>query len=216
MQLYGALHPEDAGITEDELTDITIKNVLTDNIYNDLVFLVGNRLMILLEAQSTWTMNIILRALLYLAQAYHDYFERTKQSLYRSKKVEMPKPELYVIFAGSRKAKPETVFLSKEFFNDEDCCIDVKVKMIYDSRKGDIINQYIAFTKVCDEQIHIYGRTRKAIQETAKEATERKAEKAAIRIIRLGKMSLEDIAECVELTLDAVKALEQQAIEPAP
>nr|WP_305115271.1 hypothetical protein [uncultured Acetatifactor sp.] len=35
LQLYKALHPEDTDTTEDKLTDITIKNVLTDNIYND-------------------------------------------------------------------------------------------------------------------------------------------------------------------------------------
>ena len=53
LQLYKALHLEDNDITEDELTDITIKNVLTDNIYNDLGFVVENRLVILVEAQST-------------------------------------------------------------------------------------------------------------------------------------------------------------------
>ena len=31
LQLYKALHPEDTDVTEDDLTDITIKNVLTDN-----------------------------------------------------------------------------------------------------------------------------------------------------------------------------------------
>lgn len=84
MQLYRTLHPEDTTATEDELTDITIKNVLTDGIYNDLGFLLGERFMILLEAQSLWTLNIIIRALLYLAQTYHDYFEHTNQNLYRS------------------------------------------------------------------------------------------------------------------------------------
>ncbi|MDE7426006.1 MAG: hypothetical protein K2N51_20295 [Lachnospiraceae bacterium] len=165
LQLYKALHPEDTDITEDKLTDITIKNVLTDNIYNDLGFMVNNRLMILVEAQSTWTMNIIIRALLYLVQSYHDYFEHTKQSLYMSKKVQMPKPELYVIYTGNRKNKPAEISLSEEFFGGEDCCIDVKVKMIYDGKEGDIINQYVIFTKVCSEQIAIHGRTRRAILE---------------------------------------------------
>lgn len=32
LQLYKALHPEDNEITENELTDVTVKNVLTDNI----------------------------------------------------------------------------------------------------------------------------------------------------------------------------------------
>ena len=81
----------------------------------------GNKLLILVEAQSTWTMNIIIRAL--------------------------------------------EVSLSEEFFDREDCCIDVKVKMIYDGKEGDIINQYVVFTKVCSKQISIHGRTRRAILE---------------------------------------------------
>ena len=68
LQLYRALHPEDQETTEDQLTDITINNILTDGMYNDLGFMAGDRLMILVEAQSTWTMNIIIRALMYLVQ----------------------------------------------------------------------------------------------------------------------------------------------------
>ena len=165
IQLYQALHPEDKDVTEDKLTDVTIENVLTDNIYNDLGFMVGNRLLILVEAQSTWTVNIIIRALMYLIQTYHNYFERTKQSLYKSKKVQIPMPELYVIYTGDRKTKPSEISLSQEFFDGKECYLDVKVKMIYDGKEGDIINQYILFTKVCNEQIALYGRTQKSILE---------------------------------------------------
>ena len=56
--------------------------------------------------------------------------------------------------------------MSKEFFDGRDICLDVKVKMIYDGKEGDIINQYVRFTKVCNEQVSLYGRTRKAIKET--------------------------------------------------
>jgi hypothetical protein len=52
IQLYKTLHPEDVDATEDELSDITIHNILTDDIYNDLGFLKGDRLLILAEAQS--------------------------------------------------------------------------------------------------------------------------------------------------------------------
>ena len=55
LKLYQILHPEDITATEDSLTDITIENVLTDNLYNDSGFIVNNKLMILVEAQSTWT-----------------------------------------------------------------------------------------------------------------------------------------------------------------
>ena len=37
--------------------------------------------------------------------------------------------------------------------------------MIYDGKEGDIINQYVIFTKVCNEQMKKYGRTRKAVTE---------------------------------------------------
>ena len=102
LKLYKTLHPEDTAATEDSLTDVTIENVLTDNLYNDLGFIVGNKLMILIEAQSTWTMNILVRVLLYLAQSYHEYFQRTSQNYYASRKVKMPKPELYVILSRYR------------------------------------------------------------------------------------------------------------------
>ncbi|MCI8372396.1 MAG: hypothetical protein HFI75_08360 [Lachnospiraceae bacterium] len=166
LQLYQALHPEDTATTEDELTDVTIKNVLIDTFYNDLGFIVGNRLLIMVEAQSTWTVNIIFRVLVYLAQAYHQYLIRTKQSFHKSRKVSLPKPELYVIYTGSRKDRPEELSMQEEFFDGQECGIEVKVKMIYDGRKGDIINQYVNFTKVCNEQVALHGRTRKAVLET--------------------------------------------------
>ena len=103
---------------------------------------------------------------MYLVQSWIEYLERTSQNLYKSKKVKMPVPELYVIYTGERKTKPRQISLSKEFFDGKKCCIDVKVKMIYDSKKGNIINQYITFTKVCDEQVALHGRTREAIFET--------------------------------------------------
>ena len=165
IQLYRALHPEDTKATEDDLKDVTVSNVLVDDIYNDIGFTVGSTLLIMIEAQSTWTVNIIFRALMYLVQTYREYFRKTKQNLYKSKKLKMPKPEMYVIYTGDRKARPEEISLSEEFFGGEDICLDVRVKMIYDGRNGDIINQYVIFTKVCNEQVAIHGRTREAVQE---------------------------------------------------
>ena len=39
LKLYKTLYPEDTTSTEDSLTDVTITNVLTDNLYNDLGFI---------------------------------------------------------------------------------------------------------------------------------------------------------------------------------
>lgn len=173
IQLYRALHPEDTKTTEDDLKDVTVSNVLVDDIYNDLGFTVGTTIMLLIEVQSTWTVNIIFRALMYLVQTYREYFRKTKQNLYKSKKLKMPRPEIYVIYVGDRKTKPEEISLSREFFEGKDICIDVRVKMIYDGKNGDIINQYVIFTKVCNEQVAIHGRTREAVQEAIRICKER-------------------------------------------
>ncbi len=80
----------------------------------------------------------------------------------------MPKPELYVIFTGNRGKKSDTISLSKEFFNGADIDIEIKAKVIYESDTKDIINQYIIFCKVLDEQREKYGMTEQAIKETIK------------------------------------------------
>ena len=167
LKLYKTLHPEDTDATEDTLDIVTIDNVLTDNLYNDLGIMVGNnRLLLLLEAQSSWTANILIRILLYLAHSYHEYFERTSQSLYKSKKVKMPKPELYVIYTGNKGRKPDTISLSQEFFDSADIDIEIKAKVIYESDKDNIINEYIVFCKVFNEQIKEHGMTKQAVTET--------------------------------------------------
>ncbi|MCM1560512.1 MAG: hypothetical protein NC123_13375 [Butyrivibrio sp.] len=167
LALYKTLHPEDTDATEDTLDIVTIDNVLTDNLYNDLGIMAGNnKLLLLLEAQSSWTVNILIRILLYLAQSYHEYFERTSQSLYKSTKVKMPKPELYIIYTGNRGRKSDTLTLSKEFFDGADIDIEVRAKVIYESDTEDIINQYIIFCKVFDEQRKLYGMTEQAVKET--------------------------------------------------
>ena len=52
-----------------------------------------------------------------------------------------------------------------------------------------------------------------AAQEAAQEATLNNSKKTAIRMIKAGKMSLEDIADYTELSLDVVKELEIQTMQ---
>ena len=262
LQLYKALHPEDNNVSEDEIADVTIKHVLIGADYNDLGFSVGNRLMVLVESQSTWTFNIIIRALMYLIQTYHNYFKRTNQNLYGTRKVNMPKPELYVIYTGDRKNVPDTISLSKEFFDGQQSSIDAEVKVLYQENEKDIIGQYIIFCKVYNEQRKLYGHTKKAVTETiricknrnvlkeyleskeqevvdimmtlfddeqilkaytkdiedstARETEKRTARETAERMIKMGKLSLDEIALYVpSIPLDELKQLETEIMQLA-
>ncbi len=257
LRLYKTLHPEDINVTEDDIKDVTLKHILVDADYNDLGFSVGGRLVIMVESQSTWTLNIIIRALMYLIQTYHDFFKRTKQNLYGSKKVDMPKPELYVIFTGEKpKNPPDIISLSKDFFDGEKIAIDAEVRVLYQEEENNIIGQYIIFCKVYNEQRKKHGQTKKAVTETIRickdrnvlkeyleskeqevvdimmtlfddeqvleayakdieDSKERETErKTAARLIKKGKMSLDEIADCVPtLSLDELKKLEVEVMQ---
>ncbi len=166
-QLFKELHPEAKDIKEADIEIVTLEHVLMNNEYNDLGLLAGDRFLILAEAQSTWSVNILLRFLMYLATTYKDYIHKKQISLYGSKKAEIPKPELYVIYTGKRGKKPAELSLSKEFFDGEETAVEVKAKVIYgDSKKKDLISQYIEYCKVLDLQVKKYGRDKKAVEET--------------------------------------------------
>ena len=248
IQLYRALHPEDKVVTENDIADVTLKHVLVDADYNDLGFSVGSRLMVLVESQSTWTLNIVIRALMYLVQTYHDYFKRTNQNLYGSKKVNMPKPELYLIYTGDRKNVPVWISLSKDFFSGAKISIDAEIKVLHRENEKDIIGQYIIFSRVYTEQRKKYGNIRQAVEETIRICKDRNVLKeylesreqevinimmtlfdddqilkaytkdieiqTAERLIKKGKMTLEEIADCVPaLSLEELKKLEAEIMQ---
>ena len=60
------------------------------------------------------------------------YLTENNILLYGSKKVNMPKPELYVIFTGEKpKNPPDIISLSKDFFDGEKIAVDAEVKVLY-------------------------------------------------------------------------------------
>lgn len=166
IRLYRTIHPEDTEVREEDLKDITVCNVLVDALYNDLGFRVGDRQIILVEAQSTWSVNIIVRSMFYLSVTYQRYIDEKGIDLYRNKRMLLPKPELYVLYTGDRKSHPEEITFKNEFFGGQETSLDIKIKMLYGTGEDDVISQYISFTRVFDEQRKTYGPTRKAVLET--------------------------------------------------
>jgi len=155
------------------------------------------------------------------------------------------------IYTGNRGRKPDTISLSKEFFDGADIDIEVKAKVIYENDTEDIINQYIIFCKIFDEQRRLYGMSEQTVKETIRickdrnilkeyltgrekevvtimmslfddeqimrtylkdaenTATYRADRATAERLIKMGKLSLEEIGLCVpSLSLDELKELE--------
>ena len=57
--------------------------------------------------------------------------------------------------------------MADTYFDGDSTYLEVKVRMLYgDGSVDGILNQYVVFTKVLDEQIRLCGRTEKAVAET--------------------------------------------------
>ncbi|GHV29900.1 hypothetical protein AGMMS4952_16220 [Spirochaetia bacterium] len=113
--LYGALE----GIALDPDVPISI-NTLTDVIFkdqiNDLSFLVDNRLVVLVEHQSTISLNMPLRLLKYIARVYEEIIDHKK--LYGKKIVHIPWPEFIVLYNGKDPYPDQVTLKLSDAFTD--------------------------------------------------------------------------------------------------
>ena len=166
LQMIQALHPEMTGLKEDDIRLITLNHVIINGLYNDLALLVRDKLIVFAEAQSTWSINIILRILLYLSATYRDYIFEQGLNIYGSKKLVIPEPEFYVIYTGSRKINRDIISLRQDFWNNPNAKLDLLVKVINSENKDDIVGQYIIFSRVFDEQVKIHGHKQIAVENT--------------------------------------------------
>ena len=154
LQMYRELHPEASDVTVDDITVDTLESVIVNTLYNDLGFLVKDKYVMLVEAQSTWNENIALRMLFYLSETFRRYINDTKQSELDEQRVKLPTPELYVIYSGPIR-KPDVISLSEDFFGGSP---DIELKVHVLSEVDDTLpGQYIGFCKVFDEQRKLHS-----------------------------------------------------------
>jgi hypothetical protein len=96
-EVYGAL----AGIDvppDEPVTINTLSDVLFMEQINDVSFTIGDRLVVLIEHQSTINPNMPLRLLMYIARVYEKIIPRN--TVYKSDMIQIPRPEFYVLYNG--------------------------------------------------------------------------------------------------------------------
>ncbi|MBQ8094200.1 MAG: hypothetical protein IJ242_11575 [Clostridia bacterium] len=169
MSLYRALHPEDTEVTAENITIVTLKQNIYRGIHNDLGFMVNNRLIVLVEAQSTWTYNVIPRMLSYLVHTYNAYISSNKLNKYGTETIPLPVPELYLMYSGDSDGIPSEISLAGDFFGlrfPDQISIDLRVKVLCTGlTENDVISQMIEFWHIYDSVITQKGRTRDAVHE---------------------------------------------------
>ncbi|WP_428768903.1 Rpn family recombination-promoting nuclease/putative transposase [Treponema sp. HNW] len=97
ISLYNALHETELTL-DCELRHIRLEQILYMNFYNDVSFLVDNKVIVLAEHQSTINENMPFRFLEYVARLYEQI--QNPRDKYLRRLVKIPTPEFYVFYNG--------------------------------------------------------------------------------------------------------------------
>jgi len=99
-ELYSAI--EGIDVPKDAIVSInTLSEALFMKKINDLSFTIDDRIVVLIEHQSTISQNIPLRILMYIARVYEKIVE--EENIYHKKLVKIPTPEFIVLYNGKEE-----------------------------------------------------------------------------------------------------------------
>lgn len=147
-KLYQSLHDDADSYLDEDFKIVTLENAIINGQYNDLGFTVKDRLIILVEAQSTFNPNMGVRLLMYIAKSYHDYIVENKLNIFGEKLIKLPMPEFIVVYSGTAKQDVNEIRLSDCFEAGITPNIELIVKVIKkDNVKSGILQEYLSF---CD------------------------------------------------------------------
>ena len=182
-ELYGALGgvtlPQDVSVSIN-----TLENVLYMDLYNDISFEIGGKLIVLIEHQSTVVNpNMALRMLLYITRVLEKNIKG--RNLYSGKPLLIPWPEFFVLYNGSEAFPDEKVLRLSDLFETPIALglpekvnplleLEVKVLNINKGRNEEIVNrckmlaEYSAFTAKARNFLKELVNKKEAIEETVK------------------------------------------------
>jgi hypothetical protein len=141
-ELYPAL--SDKPLSPDEPIAInTLDDVLFMDQINDLSFTVGDRLVVLIEHQSTINPNMALRLFLYAAAVYKKIVD--SDALYSSRMIPLPRPEFFVLYNGEDPQPDSRIYkLSDSFAGADDpprLELEVTVYNVNEGRNAGILDK---------------------------------------------------------------------------
>jgi len=136
-ELYSAIEgvtlPPDAPIDINTLSDVLFRRQR-----NDISFLVNNRLIVLIEHQSTINDNMPLRFLMYIARLYQEI--TCPEDRFKRKLGKIPKPEFIVLYNGADPYPDyKELRLSDAFMKTDKIKIDLPLELVvqvYNINKG--------------------------------------------------------------------------------
>jgi len=155
ISLYNALSGSDYKVEETKMERKEIPQTVVSTLDNDVSWELNDRLIVLIEHQSTLNRNMPFRCLEYVTRLYEKIIE--SRSRYGSKLLKLPTPDFYVVYAGDRNAPQKKILkLSDSFYLSENPKLELTVTVLNCSnpenlpmqKDCDIIKQYRQFVQI--------------------------------------------------------------------
>lgn len=139
LSLYNALHGTSLTLSETKIEPLILEQTVYVGRYNDVSMLVNNRIIVLVEQQSTINENMPFRFLEYVSRVYKKLIPLEKR--YKHHLIKLPKPEFYVFYNGEEDYPAEkTLRLSDSFVsekNSQDFPLELCAKVYNINKRND-------------------------------------------------------------------------------
>ena len=116
----------------------TLRNILTNGVFNDVAFVMDDKLVVLIEHQSTINGNMPLRMLLYIAEIYNRLSK--DKDLYSQNMFAIPRPEFIVLYNGVKDVPDKQVLRLSDMFKNIKGAGDIAnlelIVTVYNINKG--------------------------------------------------------------------------------
>lgn len=125
LDLYNALNGtayQDSSLLE----IVTIESAIYVVMKNDLAYILSGTLS-MYEHQSTYSQNLPVRFLIYLAQEYQTVIEKAEKSLYGSGQISLPTPQCVVFYNGMKEVPEEQTLKLSDAFENKKVRADVEL-----------------------------------------------------------------------------------------
>lgn len=118
LSLYNALHGTHLKYEETVIENKTIPQSMYKTFHNDVSMLIDNKLIVMIEHQSTINENMPFRLLEYVTRIYEGIVP--SKDRYLKKRIQIPTPEFYVFYNGLEKYPDEKVLHLSDSFSMRD------------------------------------------------------------------------------------------------
>ncbi len=125
LDLYNALNGTEYQDSS-QLEIVTIESAVYVVMKNDLAYILSGTLS-MYEHQSTYSPNLPVRFLIYLAQEYQMVIEKAERSLYGTGQISLPTPQCIVFYNGVKEMPEERTLRLSDAFENKKVRADVEL-----------------------------------------------------------------------------------------